>query len=255
MSKSFVIGGLDCFVRQWPRYRIIPGWKYNSKPLANGNYVASDRGSTQDVYETDVMFYDTEAKINTLQQTLESNRQAITMSAIGDFIFPPIVDQTGSVTVTITTQNLRGQKAFAVVQTGMWELAVTFQIVGSANLAYLTPSLANLVLQMESDQDKTYTSLKSRSYSGTVDYQDLHTDTGIFKAKFVQNTTTTNKILAYLMVTARSATVSFPTIGGVTYPFGISRGALPKSCKFLDFSIVRLNNEQWEIGLTAVENV
>lgn len=254
-AKSFAIGDLGCLVRQWPRSRIIPGFKYNGKPMANGNYRASDRGASQDIYETDVVFYGTEEVINTLQETLEENRESVNLTGFSDYIFAPIVDHTvETIVATITTQNLRKMKAFAGETTGMWELAVTFQIVENPALSYPTPSLSGLVLQMESEQDKTFTSMKSRTYEGEVGYQDLNVDSGVFRAKFIQTTAQAQAMIAYFIVTARSGIVSFPTIGGVAYPFGIVRGALPKSCNILEFSFTRLNFMQWEIGFTAVES-
>ena len=249
-AKSFTISGLDCYVRNFARARIKPAidWVQN----AAGNWRGSDRAAAQDIHEVDVVFYDRETAINTLATTLDSNREGVTMSAFGTDIFAPVVDHSGSISASITRLRRRRQAGFASPSTAMFELEATFRAI-SPSLVSTSASLSTLKIQEGFEADKDFSVGKIFAYDQTASYADPRKDIGQFKGTFRQTTAQAKAILKYVLSTARASTIAFPTLGGVTYPFGVIRGALPKNAKIIDFSISRHNLVFWDIELTFVE--
>ena len=250
-TKSFTVSSLDVSVRNFATPRIIPAieWVKNSA----GNWRGSDRAAAQDVHEVDVIFYDREATLNTLVTTLESsNREAVSMSGFSTEIFAPVVDHSGTINATITRLQRRRQTSFASPSTALFELEATFRAI-SPSLVGTSASLATLNLQEGFTADKDFTSPKAFMYAQTAAYADARVDTGLFRGIFRQTTAEAKAILKYVLSTARASTVAFPTLGGVTYPFGVVRGALPKNSKIIDFRLARRNFVFWDIELTFAE--
>lgn len=250
-AKSFTISSVDCYVRNFAKPRI--NWAIDWVQNSAGNMRGSDRAVAQDVHEVDVVFYDRESVINTLATTLEnSNREAVTMSGFGTEIFAPVVDHSGSISATITRLRRRRQTSFASPSQAMFELEATFRAI-SPSLVSTSASLATLKLQEGFTADKDFTSEKAFAYNQTAFYADASMDIGLFRGVFRQTTAQAKAILKYILSTARASTIVFPTLGGVTYPFGVIRGALPKNAKIIDFSLSRHNFVFWDIELTFAE--
>jgi len=108
-------------------------------------------------------------------------------------------------------------------------------------------------LQLTAKAGNDFTAGKIFAYDQTAAYADPRKDIGLFKGSFRQTTAQTKAILKYVLSTARASTIAFPTLGGVTYPFGVIRGALPKNAKIIDFSVSRHNLVFWDIELTFAE--
>lgn len=250
MAWSFKIGSAEFLVKRWPKARITPPYDW-VKTWAENPY-AYDRGAAQDVYESEVVFYDTEANINTIQTALETVRGSATLSSFTDIIFAPNVDHSGSITCVLKVLKPRRATAFAAGTTAMFEMTVTLRAV-SPTLLSTTPSLATLRPQMGYEADKVYQSLKGFSMDQTMSNLDRRTDAGVCTVPFVQLTAEIKAILAYILVTLRAASFTFPSALGITYPFGVVRGGLPKNCKITAFSFSRRDQETWAMSITFTE--
>ncbi len=105
----------------------------------------------------------------------------------------------------------------------------------------------------DDDADNSYEARKIFSQNQTAYYTDHLSDIGTFTGRFVQTTAQMRAILAYLLVTARASSFSFPNIG-VAYPFGYTRGAYAsKTCKVKSFEFSRRNFVFWDLVLELVE--
>ena len=242
-ARSFTVGGLDCFVKNFPTIKIIPAIKWVQS--ASGFYFGSDRGAAQDVFEIDVTFYDTEANINTLQTTLNSSRGNVVMTNFGDSLFSPYVDHSGTINAVFSPLGMRKYTAFASPSTGMYEMPATIRAVSPPVLTS-SPSLSKLRLQYGFTADKTYSSNKLFTYSQTAIIEDENSDNGVFKASFLQFKAEAQAILAYFLNTQRASSFAFPSIG-VTYPFGIVIGALPLNTNLISFKVTRQDFEFYKI--------
>lgn len=200
-------------------------WKY--KPLttpaikwvqvANGNWNAVDRGTSEDIFEGDIRFVGPEAELQTLEAFLDSNREAFNATfGEGEEIFGADIDYSSALSVTVVKYEIPQRISFS--QFGM---GLRLRLVGSPSFVATSPSLSNLRIANWSysagsqfDIDKKFT------YDRTASYLDTATDPGIFKANFLQTQEEMEAIRRYLLVTARTATVAYPTSIGITEPFG-----------------------------------
>lgn len=251
-AQSLLVAGAAYNVRQWPKPIIEPAiqWIQDS----SGNWNGSDRGADQDVYEAEVVFFDTEANIDALMATLEANREGLTLSAFATPIFSPEVDHTGSISATVISMGPRRHLAYASGgKGGVYDLPVTFRAL-SPTLLGTSPSLATLKLQEGFEGDASFEVGKAFTYSQASVYSDHGSDVGRFVGTCRQQTSQIQAILAYLLVTARAASVAVPTLGNVGYAWGISRGA-PTNCRVKSFSLTRVNFVFWDLRLELVESV
>lgn len=242
MADSLTIGGTAVKMRPWPSFSITPSiqWIQDSAGRWNG----SDRGASRDAYEATATFQGTEATINTLEQTLDSNREAITLSNFAAPLFAPNVDHTGSISAVVLPGIERRQLQFG----GVYELVVSFRAIAPTLLA-TTPSLATLRLQETFEASHTYESPKAFTYGQTAAYGDHRSDVGTFEASFSQSTAQIQAILAYLLTTARASDIAFPAaLSTVAYPWGRTRGT-PTNCKILSFDVSRKNLNRWGLKI------
>lgn len=248
-TGSIIVGSGTFNVRQWPNPHIVPAiqWIQDSE----GNWSGSDRGASQDVYETEVVFFDTQDNINSLMQVLENNREEVTLSDFAAPIFSPNVDHTGSITASVVSYGPRRHLAFGAASKWVYELPVTFRAISPA-LLVTTPSLSTLKLQDGFEATASYEVGKAFTYGQTGVYTDSRADTGRFVGRFRQQTSQAQAILAYLLTTARANSVAFPSSIPVTYPWGINRG-VPTNCRIKSFSIRRVNFVFWDLELELVE--
>lgn len=248
--QSFKLAGQECYVLQFPESRITPALQWTQS--AGLIWYASDRGAVQDVYESEVTFFDTEQRVNAVYTLLENNRESFTLSAFADSVFAPNVDHTQNITATITNPYNRTFKATAVPNTGMYQLNVSLRAV-QPSFSSTSPSLASLRLQPGFLASSTYESKKEFAYDETPFYKDRRDDTGVFRASFVQTTAEIKPILSYLTTTARGNSIAFPNIG-VGYPFGPSKGVYSSlNCRVKNYSFKRKSFPLWQIDLELVE--
>lgn len=250
MAWSFKIGAVEFLVKHWPKARITPPWTWVTTWAENP--YTFDRGAAQDIYESEVTFYDTEANINTIQTALETVRGSATLTSFTDFIFAPNVDHSGSITCTLQVMKSRRALSFAAGGTAMFEMTVNLRAI-SPTLLSTTPSLSTLRPQWGYEADKVYQSLKGFSMGQAMENLDRRTDAGVCTLPVLQLTAEIKAILAYILVTARAASITFPSGVGITYPFGVVRGGLPKNCKITSFAFSRRDNETWNMSLVFTE--
>lgn len=248
---SVVIGTDNYSIRPWPSFSITPAiqWIQDSAGYWNG----SDRGAAQDAYEATAVFHGREPVINTLEQTLDTYREAITLSSFAAPLFAPNVDHTGSISAVVlgyTRRQVQWGAPYATHQ--IYELEVRFRAIAPTLLA-TTPSWATLRVQDGFRAEHSHESPKAFTYAQAAVYGDHASDIGTFEGSFSQKTAEIQAILAYLLTTARASAVTFPAaLVTVAYPWGRARGAAT-NCKVLSFECSRKNLNRWALSLKLVE--
>ena len=243
------IGGVSHSFRPFGQPTIRPAILWTRD--AAGYPMGSDRGAAQDVYEARVTFADTEANLDTLQQTLNANREGVTLSSFsttGQEIFGPEVNYSGSISATVVDFGEREHIHFNKVS----QLQVTFRAL-SPTLLGTTASLASLRLQEGFTGDQSWDVAKSFTYSQAAAYKDGRADVGRLSGTFIQKPAEARAILAYLLTTARATAVTLPTFPGLTYPFGRPKGSGPFNCKITKFEVSRLNLNRWTFKIDFEE--
>jgi len=249
-SSSLTISSAKIKVRPWPQFILKPAINFiqNSK----GYWTGSDRGAAQDIYESYLTFQGSDTTINNLNTALNAARESISLSGFNTDIFLPNVDQTGSVTASITDFGQRKQLQFNGVAASVFETTVGFRAISPAILS-TTPSLSSLRLQEGWEGDHSTEIAKGFSLTQAASYADRNSDSGKFVGRFSQSTTELKAILAYLLVTVRGVSMVFPTLSGVTYPFGVSKGVGPFNVVVYSIQVQRQNLNRWTLTLDLRE--
>ncbi len=250
MGSSVTIGGTAVKVQQWPKPSITPAILWTQD--AAGYKHASDRGASQDIYESEILISETDANINALRTTLDANREGITLSAFNTEIFAPNVDHTGSISCSIVDFGVRQQKMWAGTTNNIQDLTLRVRAI-SPTILGTSPSLSTLRLVSGWSGDHSWEVGKVFSMDQTASYGDFRSDVGLFTASFSQTKAQAQAILAYLLTTARSASVALPTFSSVVYPFGIKKGTGPFNCKITGFEIARANLNRWNLQIAFEE--
>lgn len=249
MSYSLSIGGSNYAMRPWPQPTIAPAirWMTDAAGYPNG----SDRGSSQDGYMATALFQGRESTLNALEQTLDANREAVTLASFQTPLFAPNVDHTGSISAVVEGYS-RNQVQWGN-GTDIYGLEVQFRAIAPTLLG-TTPSLATLRYQDGAQAGHSHTSPKAFTYDQTAVYGDRRSDIGLFEGEFSQTTAEIQAILAYLLTTARASAIAFPSAlsAVVDYPFGRSRGT-PGNCRVTGFEIGRKNLNRWSLKLQLAE--
>jgi len=249
MAWTFKIGSNEFLAARWPKPTISRAITWGESRADNLH--GCDFGAAQDIYETEITLYDTESAINAAQTALETVRELAVLSSFSDDIFAPNVDHSGSINCALKVLKPRKANSFAMPGSVMYEMTVQIRAV-SPSLRATTPSLASLRIQYGATADKSYTSLKGFTMDQTAVYSDERNDSGQYDGKFLQTTAEMKAILAYVMQTARATAITFPSIG-VTYPFGVVRGGLPKSCKIAALAFTRKDFVFWNLSISFSE--
>lgn len=249
---SFSIAGTAVDVLEWPRPTLRRAIEWEQ--LGSLNWRGSDRGAAQDEYESVVRVRGVESAINSLQTLLQANREGLTLSAFVVPLFAPNVSHAGSIASTVLSMGPRQHVSFANPTTGYYEMEIAFRALAPTFLG-TTPSLASLRPVRGYEADKSYEVGKAFTYAQAGLYSDPNTDIGRYTGTFMQTTAEAQAILAYICTTARAASVSMPTIPGVTYPFGVVRGALPKTCRIKSVEVSRHDLRYWILRIEFVEDI
>ncbi len=175
------------------------------------------------------------------------------MTGFTEEVFAPNVDHSGDIDAAIVSMKPRRDAGQNAAGGQMYEFSVKLRAIAPPLLS-TTPSLAALRIQYGVEADKSYTSGKAFTYSGAAIYGDKRADIGSYPGKFLQTKAELQAILAYILITARATEITFPSLG-VTYPFGVVRGGLPKSAKIVSFSFSRKDFIMWNLSITFAENV
>lgn len=248
--STVTIAGTAYPVQPWPTFTIQPAIQWVQD--AAGYWTGSDRGASQDIYETTCVFAGRESVINALEQALDANREAVTLSAFLAPLFAPNVDHTGSLTAAVIGALERRQVQYGAAA-HVYALTVPFRAIAPPLLA-TTPSLAGLRPQDGFTATHSNESPKAFSMTQAAYYADHRSDSGYLDVELVQNLATTQAILAYILTTARASAVAFPAALStvIAYPWGRSRGA-PTNCRFTSLQLSRMNLNRWRLKLRLVE--
>ena len=245
-------------------YKIKPDFRPATKlalnwiQLSNSNWVSTDRGVSQDTYDTEIRLYGRESDVNDLINDIEANRvSGSNVLTLTDFnsqehIFGADLDYTVPITAT-AFMNMRAQKT--------WK---GFEI--TLKLSCLSPSFTGgsgslpilRFLDVGYDADAEYTIQKFDSYDRSFTYNDPESDIGLFAGTFTFDDSEMIQLRRYL-ATNRGATFSITNIFGVTYPFGRRSGSYPFDAKIIDFedmgmiSNFNVGKPRWHAKLTLAE--
>jgi len=200
---------------------------------ADGNWSASDRGASEDVYEAEIVFRGPEAELNDLESVLDSNKENFSITCgTGEEIFGADIDYSGSLDITVVDYSSPNpsREDFAFWTMGLKLRLFSPSFVGTAgSLSTLKLSQFSYDAYSEFDNQKVFT------YDGTAYYNEEDTEPGIFSASFKQTQSQAEAIRRYILSTNRSGAFTFPSIG-VDYPFGQRAGTGPFSVKIIEWN-------------------
>lgn len=242
--------------------QIKPDFKIRTTPalkwvqLESGNFEAVDRGASEDVYQSDIRIYGTQAMVNEFITEFEANRSAsiipnvINLSGFNDTekIFGCDVDYTGTIACTIIDMGRLEQKTWRGYGLKMRINALSVSFVVSAPAM---PTLSRLAIGYKGDS--SYTFNKIRNYDGSYTYIDHKADIGLFKGKF---TFTEAEAIGYrrYVATERGNLIPLYQIGGVDYPFGTrSQGFYPYPVRILEWREEMWGLHHWIFDITFAE--
>lgn len=240
-----VINGNSYRFKPFAQPEIVPAidWLLDSAKRMNGR----DFGAGQDKYFSELTFEDTKDTIDSLQADLDlDGRGTITVNGLdpGQEIFGPEVDYAEDIEATLDP---KGKRKYVTLGK-MSALSVRLRARTPALLG-TTASLATLRLQEGWEADSELDLPTAWTYSQGVTRLDRKVKGGGFVGRFVQTTTEARAILAYLLTTARVATVPFPSLD-VDFPFGYVSGNGSHNCKIPKWEIARRDLSTWEFKIT-----
>lgn len=226
-----------------PRTRWSVNWP--SEPLSDGNRNASDRGIAEDIYESDMVFRGPEAELADLETVLDDNRTNFSITcAAGEELFGADVDISGSLDVTVVRYGKIKRVSFQSFSMPLRLRLFSPSFTGSPSFSSLRLARWAYEAGSEFDIEKMF------SMENSPTYLDGETDPGIFKGDFLQTTEEMKAIRRYLLVTARSNSVSFPSIG-VSEPFGQREGTGPFTVKIIGWEDGgRADFRNWRLRIT-----
>lgn len=227
--------------------------------LSSGNFVATDRGSTSDVYDVDIRLYGNESDMISFVNNIELNRTAgsnvLTLSGFNnqEHIFGADIDYTGNITATAKLEK-RGQKTWKGFEQKLRLSCLSPSFVGGAGAL---PLLRLLNIGYEADSERRI--IKFDSYSRVFSYCEHESDTGNFMGVF---TFTDEEMIQIrrLIAVSRGTTFSIPGIYGVNYPWGWRSSAYPISVKIISFEDMGMysmsnNSPIWAAKMTLAEQI
>lgn len=239
-----------------PKFQVKTKYALNWIAASDGNWLAADRGTAQDVYQTTVTLYKAEAAINTFIDSIEDNRVAgshvITLSAFAstEHIFGADVNHSGSISATVLDISDRKQQRWKT-----YSIRVTLQAIAptfSGSSAF--PALKFLYPGYTGDSSVDVN--KIDSYDGTFAYTERNAGAGFFEGDFIF-TTAEMQGLRRFIATNRATAFNLTGINGVTYPFGIRRASgYPYSVRLVEFEDKgMIDVGRWRASMKIVEVV
>jgi len=242
------------------RARIKPGFKPDTQlalswvQCADGNYKATDRGTTVDYYETEFDLYAKEDEINQFISAVYNNRDYDTnyfnMSQFEstEHIFGEDVDHSGTISVTILEISDIKQGSWKTRGISVRARALSPSFTGSSSL----PTLRCLDIGYNTAMDNT--NVKYDSYTGNFSYLDREADVGLFTGVFTFSIADMRSMRRYLTA-ERGNTISIPAMHGVDFPFGPYRNSTyPIDVKVIDWKDLGMWGVQdWKMKITMAE--
>ena len=252
MSLSCKFGSLPVKLKPFPApsVRRNVAWAMDSW----GRWQGADRGAEGDFFDAKVTVFGTKAEMEAFADWAEEHgREEFAIDEIDGVIFAPLVMHTAPIQAVITDRERLKRVFFSSTDTGVDEVTFTLRAVDPGLWAPSEPGFERLLLQDQFEQDKSTTVFPRFSGDGVPFIADRQFDAGRFVGEFIQDEAGTREALRYLLYTKRAESFDFPTLPGVTYPFGKARGGLPKLCKVTDLGIARPSLRRWALRITFVE--
>jgi len=200
---------------------------------ADGNWKASDRGSSEDVYEAEIMFKGPESELSDLETVLDSNKENFSITCgEGEEIFGADIDYSSYLDVTVVNYSSPNptRDSFST-----WSMGLRLRLLSPSFVA-TAGSLSNLRLAQNAyTAYSEFDATKTFAYDGAANYLDADTEAGVFSARFKQTQTEAEEVRRYMLNTNRTGNLTFPSIG-VSKPFGQRAGTGPFTVRIVEWS-------------------
>lgn len=226
----------------------LPSIKWTQ--VSNGNYRGSDRGISEDIFESEMNFRGTLAELTTLETELNTNRDEFSATlSTGEEIFGMDLDYSNPYTVTVIKYGKIRKVAFKVFEMSLrLRLAETPSFTGSAAISGLRKTSHQDIRESVYDIDRAFT------YDRTSFYTDYNSASkqgaGTYRANFLQRNSEMKSIRRYLLTTARANNISMPSFDDMDYPFGTVAGSGPFTVKVIGWADGgRINPAEWRLSL------
>lgn len=231
---------------------------------ANGNWVATDRGTDADIYRSKIRVYGTEETINELLTAIYDNRTVdhadagkLLLDWIEDDedqkIFGADIDYSSGVYVTITGLGERKQMSFHA-----WQILLDLRVWDTTELSFTgshasTISFDYVDFGFIADQERTIS--KHEIYNTYPVLADRRVDSGYleFTATVpIDDMVTFRRSLAY----HRDAAITTTIIKGVNYPYGPNLdNSWSKNLKYIETREMGLwGQHYWRVACRCAED-
>ncbi len=249
---------------------LVWGYSPRTKPSiqwiqkANGNWSGSDRGTSYDIFESDVVFKGPESELSDLESwfgTARGTNLTATFST-GEEIFGADINHGIFVPDSATFIAVDYGK-IQKVSFGQYTFPVRFRVdyvAKAAQASFFTGSaaisslrLTGYTYQAGSEFDYTHKFYKITQPNTSGVLFDQASDPGIFVGNFTQTHAEMKAIRRYLLTTARANTLSSFDFSafGVSEPFGQRMGTGPFNVKIIDWKDTgRKNLIDWGLQIT-----
>lgn len=226
-------------------------WSVKWLKTSSGNFKGSDRGTSEDVFESSMKFRGTLADLTTLETELNSNRNTFSATfGTGEEIFGMDLDYSSPYTVSVIQYGRIQKVAFKV-----FEMPLKLRIISSPSFTG-TAAITALRKASHSDQRESEYDI-TRVYTYDTDtfnfdhYSSSKQGAGIYRANFIQKNDEMKAIRRYLLTTARANSISMPSFDDMDYPFGTVAGTGPFTVKIIEWNDGgRINPLEWNLSIT-----
>lgn len=232
-------------VKVLPRFKVMTKLSMKWREIASKKWVATDRGTTSDIYGAAISVYGKEAAIDELIDALQDNRAADShILSLSDFfstenIFGVDVDHSGSISATVISFPERKQKTFKGWGVDLRLRALSPSFTGSASF----PTLNGLDFGVTAK--RTWNVNKFDDYSGNYSYQDRVYDSGIFEGVFTLTEANMKSLRRYI-ASNRTGDYVLQDTFGVAEPFGPrSTAGYPYNVKLIDWEDMGMFGLKW----------
>lgn len=243
------IAGVTCnIVNDSIRPEWLPGIRW--RKLSSGAWLPFDEGAPQDKYATNFDIVGTRVTMEAVITGLNSSgRELVTVSfGSGEPVFGPSAYATTQVIIDKYPELVREGYNY-------WTLRGLRAISVGGGYPTGTPSLSGIRLAANRYAGNVgFSSTFAQSMVNSFNTFDNDKDEGTFRAQFIATDSQYSQIRAYI-VQNRGAVISFPSIQGITYPFGPKIGSSGGSCRIVSLSNERRVKLDWLYELTMKAEV
>lgn len=224
--------------------KVLPHYKVDTKlalkwaQCSNGNWVAIDRSSSSDTYETEITVAGKQGTVETFLDAIEDNRLtgatgpnvlALSGFEATEHIFGEDVDHTALSATVLDIGDVQ-QRSWQVYAVSVRLRAVSPSFTGSAIL----PAFNNVQVGFARALDMSINKLDT--YYGVYAYEDHRSDTGQINVSLNLPIVDARNLRRYI-ATRRGENYTIANLAGVTHPWGITRPTTyPITAKLVDWA-------------------